>query len=147
MSNNAPVKLRLATQDDVPFIFSSWLKSYRNSNTTRHIPNEIYYTNHHVVIEKIIAENKVLVACSESDDDQIFGYVVTGDYEGFFMIHYVYVKHSFRSMGIGRALLNATGHDASKASLTTHWTRAIEKLAPDLGVVFHPYLLPNIKES
>ncbi len=147
MTTKLPIRLRTATQEDVSFIFNSWLKSYRQSNFARSIANEVYFNEHHKVIEDLVRTNKVTVACSESDSNQLYGYIVAGTHEGFFVLHYIYVKHSFRAMGIGSMLLNSFEHDPSVASVCTHWNRVCDKLGPKYGMVYHPYLLFNQEPS
>ena len=146
-SKELPINLRTATAEDVPFIFNSWLKSYRNSHFCKLVVNEIYYNEHHKVIERLIKKSKVIVACNRDDENQLYGYIVADEVEGFFALHYIYVKHSFRNMGIGEALLNSFEHDPSVASIYSHHTRLCDKLAPKYSMVYHPYLLINKEES
>ena len=96
-----PIKLRNANSEDVSFVFNSWLKSYRNALACKNVPNEIYFNEHHKLIERLVKDNKVVVACSETDANELYGYIVAGQSEGIFVLHYIYVKHSFRNMGIG----------------------------------------------
>jgi len=142
-----PIKFRAATQEDVGFIFNSWLKSYRNSQFSRFISNTVYFTEHHKVIERLVQENKVIVACDEKDSNQLFGYICAGNVEGFFICHYIYVKHTYRNMGLGKELLNQFSHDASTAGLYTHHTRIADRLAPRYNLVYHPYLAFPAKDN
>ena len=146
--NKLPIRFRAATQEDVGFIFNSWLKSFRNSNYARYISNTIYFTEHHKLIEKLITENKVIVACNQEDPNQLFGYICAGNVEGFFICHYIYVKHTYRNMGLGKELLNQFNHDPATAGLYTHHTRIADRLAPRYNLVYHPYLaFDNKKED
>ena len=147
MSSNLPIRIRPAIQEDVPFIFNSWLKSFRHSHIGRLVTNEIYFNSQHKIIEKILQENTVMVACNQEDPSQLYGYIVAGDVEGHFILHYVYIKHTYRNMGLAKTLLNTFSHDPSTASVYTHHTRVAEKLASKYNFVFHPYLLFNMKES
>lgn len=147
MTAPLPIKYRAATQEDVGFIFNSWLKSYRNSNFARFISNTIYYTEQHKIIETLISENKVIVACNEQDSNQLYGYICAGTVEGFLVCHYIYVKHTYRNMGIGKSLLSQMSHDPSNAALYTHHTRVADRLAPKYNLVYHPYLAFPTKES
>lgn len=146
--NKLPIRFRAATQEDVGFIFNSWLKSYRNSNFSRFISNTIYFGEHHKLIEELVSQNKVIVACNTEDPNQLFGYICAGEVEGFFVCHYIYVKHTYRNMGLGKELLNQFNHDPAKAGLYTHHTRIADRLAPRYNLVYHPYLaFPNKKET
>lgn len=136
-----PIRYRAATAEDANFIFNSWLKSYRYSQFSRLIANEVYYTEHHKILESLVKECKVIVACNQDDPSQIYGYICAGELDGFLVVHYVYVKHSFRNMGIGKSLLNVFDHDPSTAAIYTHNTRIADRLAPKYNLVFHPYVL------
>ena len=145
---NDQVRLRPLIEDDLPFLFNSWLKSYRVSHFADKITNTIYFEDHHKLIRRILQDSKVLIACNPSDPSQLYGYVVAGEEDGILVVHYLYVKHTFRNMGIGKTLLDATGHSTDKAGVYTHHTRMADKLASKQNFVYHPYLLfdlPNLE--
>ena len=143
MSKNLPIQLRLANEEDVPFIFSSWLKSYRNSYFAKNITNTVYYAEHHKLLEKVIKSNKVVVACNPDETTQIYGWICAGYTDNIFTLHYVYVKHPFRGFGVGKTLLNAFEHDPSFAAVYTHNTKAADKLAAKYNMIYHPYIIIN----
>ena len=146
MSQNNPIRLRPLIEDDLAFIFNSWLKSYRFSHLAEKITNTIYFADHHKVIERLIEDSKVVVACNEEDPSQVYGYVVGGALDGIALLHFIYVKHTFRNMGVGKTLLAAMGHDKEKAGVYTHHTRMADKLAAKYNFVYHPYLMFESKE-
>lgn len=143
MSKQLPIRLRLANDEDIPFIFNSWLKSYRNSYFAKNISNTIFYSEHHKLLEKVINQSKIVVACKEDEPDQIYGWICAGKTEGIFTLHYIYVKHPFRSFGVGKALLNAFEHDTESAAVYTHHTKVAEKLAAKYNMIYHPYVIIN----
>ena len=141
-------RLRPLTEEDYPFLYNSWLKSYRFSLFAERITNTIYFEDHHKLIEKILNNSKILIACNPSDPSQLYGYIVAGEEEGGLVVHFLYVKHTFRNMGIGKTLLDAVGHSSDTASVYTHHTRMADKLASKHNFVYHPYLLfdlPNLE--
>jgi hypothetical protein len=140
---NELVKLRPANENDVGFIFNSWLKSFRKSNFAKNIDNTIYYENHHKLIEKLVKSNPVIVACDSKDETQLFGYICASNSSGILVIHYAYVKHSFRNMGVCKLLLSSFNHSKDVASIYTHHTNASEKLSSKFNSVYHPYLLKD----
>ena len=140
-------RLRPLIDEDHAFLFNSFLKSYRFSPFAEKITNTIYFEDHHKLIERIIENSKVLVACNPSDPSQLYGYILAGEEEGVVVIHFVYVKHTFRNMGIGKTLLDAVGHESDKAAVYTHHTRMSDKLASKYNFVFHPYLLFALPEA
>lgn len=138
MSN---VRLRTANDEDLPFIFNSWLKSYRFSHFAEKITNTIYFSDHHKVIEKILKNSIVMISCNEDDPSQMYGYAVGSQVDGIFVLHFIYIKHTFRNMGLGTMLLESYGFDSDNASVYTHHTRIAEKLAAKYNFVYHPYLM------
>jgi GNAT superfamily N-acetyltransferase len=139
------MKLRLAEESDVGFIFNSWLKSYRSSYFAKPISNTIYFSEHHKVIEKLAKTSEILIACNQDDPSQIYGYACAERVDGVFVIHYIYVKQTFRRMGVAKALLESFDHDYSDAAVFTHNTSIADKLAAKYNLVYHPYLLINVE--
>lgn len=137
-----PLKIRRANDEDIPFIFNSWLKSYKASGPiSKGVVAAIYYENHHKLIQKIAMRATVYVACDKNDPTNIYGFMAGEYIEGILVIHYVYIKHSFRRLGIAKELFNSFNHDTSSASCYTHFTRAIERIAERYNMVYHPYLI------
>ena len=135
-----PILIRKAVAADVPFIFSNWLKSYRDSNFAHCISTTVYFTEHHRVVERLLKSCDVYVACNEKDTSELYGFICAQQLEGILVIHFTYVKHIYRMLGIGTMLLNSLNHDASKASMYTHHTRPCKVLAPKFRLVHSPYL-------
>lgn len=147
-AENLPIRIRNINAEDVSFVFNSWLKSYRFSTFAKAIRNEIYFNNHHKVVEKIIARSANFIVCDQNDPGQIYGYIVAERVDGFLVVHYLYVKHTYRNLGIGKLLLDQVGYEPNTASLFTHMTDSSSKLAPKYNFVYHPYLMhEEIKEE
>lgn len=139
-----PIRLRAGLEADAPFIFNSWLKSYRFGDLAKHCDNSVYFAEQHKLIETLLKRCKTLVACGDKDAGEIYGYIVYEQVEGLLVIHYCYVKHTFRSMGMARELMVEAGHKRSEsAALFTHYTDIMKKLADKLNLVYHPYILTN----
>ena len=100
------VVTRQANAQDVPFIFSSWLKSYHNSNFALSIPSTMYFKEQHKLIEQIITRSTVLVAVNPEDQSQIYGWICADTAGAVPIIHYLYVKHPYRKFGLGRMLVD-----------------------------------------
>ena len=131
--------VRRAVPDDLGFIFSTWLKHYKqHSDLTKHITNSVFYVKYHKIIEKLLAKSLVVVAHPPGRPEVILGYaaleMLTPP-----VVHWVYVKGPWRRFGIARLLLE--GLDVAHCSFT-HWTRDIESFRERWPTaVYDPYLL------
>jgi len=135
-----PISLRPANAEDVGFIFNAWLKSYKSSKFCENIPNEIYYAEHHKIIENLLKNYNVIVACNQEDPSQLYGFICAGNTGNVFTIHYAYVKYTFRKMGIGKAILKGFNHNPEYAAIYTHRTRICKKLEGKYNLIYHPYV-------
>lgn len=136
----AIIKIRKATEADVPFIFSSWLKSYRSSFFGQNISTTIFYNEHHKVIERLLKSCEVWIACNDNDSTELYGFICAEVQQGILIIHYTYVKQLFRTLGIGKMLLRAINYDSSKATIFTHNTKHGQRLANRFNLVHSPYI-------
>jgi GNAT superfamily N-acetyltransferase len=117
-----PVKFREIQETDLPFVFNSWLKSYRNSKEGKLLKNDQYFLEQKNRIEALLEWSKVVVASDPEDEWHVFGYAVATQVQGTSILHYVYVKQPFRKLGIGKALVNAVSEPNAPAVFTTHPT-------------------------
>lgn len=122
--------------DAKSLIYATWLRSYHSASLrTKTIPKDTFFREHHKVIDRILdrPETKVRLAVMPDDPSVVFGWAVT---EGPDVVHYVYVKPSFRKYGIARALLSGI----SAPFTYTHETFVLRDLYPRLeGCGFNPY--------
>lgn len=133
------VQVRKATEADVPFIFNSWLKSFRSSVTAKSISNPVYFDFHHKTIEKILQKSDVVVLCDAADPSQVFGYLVHQDIDGVRVLHYAYIKFAFRGIGLCNLLLKEANISKENGGFYTHDTHNSAKvLGPKF--VYNPYL-------
>jgi hypothetical protein len=137
---NSQVHIRSATEADVPFIFNSWLKSYRSSNFCKAVSNPVYFEFQHKAIEKLLQRSQVFMLCSAEDESQVFGYIVCEEVEQIPILHYCYVKFAFRNMGLCNMLLKHAKLDKSKGGFYTHDTHAATKVFGKSKFVYNPYL-------
>ena len=93
-------ELRPAGPDDLNFILSSWLKSYRRSDFAKGITNQTFFRYHQDLINQILRQNEVTILASAEDDTQILGYMVHASESP--IIYFTYVKNPFRRMGLCR---------------------------------------------
>jgi ribosomal protein S18 acetylase RimI-like enzyme len=100
---------------DADFIYSTWIKSFAESN--RSVPKPIYNLSQRSRINKILEDQTsyVLVACPEDTEELIYGYLVGTATN---VIHYMYCKMDYRQQGVGKKLLEHL--DMNEPILYTH---------------------------
>lgn len=130
------VLLRDPSGEDVPFILNSWLKSARNVGDSRHMSNDVYYTNYRDECVKKLKAGFVTVACNPDIPSQIFGWAAASDTA----LHYVYVKEPYRKRGIAgqlvRHLFPEWGREPTKITTVGRFHR---EWGPKYNLVFDPY--------
>jgi hypothetical protein len=124
------VVLRQATADDTSFIYSSWLKSYRN--TQKHVNSETYFKGQHDLITLLLNNSSVIVICPEDDPESIVGYMVYSDD----VLHWIYVKSVFRNLGMAKTLMSVFPNGEPKQF--SHFTPAVYFLLKE-SCTFNPY--------
>ncbi len=147
MESKADFALRDVQKDDLPFIFNSWLKSYRDSPAMGGIPNTVYYAGQHALIEALLERSRVVVACAKDDPTQIMGYALAEYVDDVRLVHWVYVKHTFRGFGIGRALEGAViGLPSSSPVHYSHRVKTTDRLLKNrTAYVYNPFYLMQVK--
>ncbi len=134
------VRLRNATEADVPFIFNSWLRCFRNSPPTMGCPNPVYFAQHHKLLEGLCKRATIVVASNDKDLGQIYGYLCCEKIEGSLVVHFMYVKETFRELGIGRMLMETQGWTKETPIFYTHRSRICNQLESSFLMVYNPYL-------
>lgn len=136
------VEIRPLKKEDHAFLFSSWLRSYKQSRFAHRIKNDIYFMWHHILIERLLSRPSVSVhvAHMKGDADIIFGFLVseTMNQEPR-ILHYVYVKDDFRGFGLARELFNAAKLRAPV--YFSHWTYLADPIVEkhQATLVYDPY--------
>jgi hypothetical protein len=89
---------------DRDFIISSYLKSFRTSGENTRMTNDVYFYNFSKIIEKLLDRVKCLIACDIDDSSHIYGYILYEFVDDIPIVHYIYVKYTYRFMGIAKRL-------------------------------------------
>jgi hypothetical protein len=133
---NAEIKIqfREAVENDLELVFSSWLKSYRCSQLARTIPTTAYYEGHHKVIERLVVKSRVICAVDPEDSNHVYGWCCWENTTTP-VLHYVYVKFSFRRLGIGLKLIQ---QPTAGEFVYTHETSSFKAMCQ--GGRYNPYL-------
>lgn len=139
----AQIYLRDATEHDVSFIFNSWLKSFRAGTLCKYVDNTVYFSEHHKLVEKLLKRSTTKIACNPENPEDIYGYITHESIDGIFCLHYAYVKHTFRNLGIFKQLLASTDFTGETVGLFTHSTSVCGSMGPKFKLLYHPYILIN----
>jgi hypothetical protein len=139
-----PIKYREATEGDMPFIFSTWLKSYRNSDWARQMSNDIFYSQHKAVVAHLLSKAQITMITSDTQDDEIYGYTVASVIGSTSVVHFCYVKYNFRKLGLMSGLVKHLGYFKADVNFITHLPRRYKQLQAKLGLEFNPYMLLDI---
>lgn len=138
------VIVRPGVVEDVPFIFNSWLKSYRDASAVQGVPNNIYFPKHHDVIERVLAGQglQVLVVCNKEHPEQIYAYLVASLENAELTIHWLYTKHPFRRLGMATQLYKTLIAMVPKSAAPvqySHRTHVGGQLANSNQLTYNPY--------
>jgi GNAT superfamily N-acetyltransferase len=109
-----PHVLRPMRSSDEGFVFKGWHRSYLDSDLARAPSTDAYYDAQRAVIATCLARGTVDVACWPEDEDHLLGFVAHAGA----VVHYVYVKETFRRRGLGRALVEHAARDAPEVFVT-----------------------------
>jgi GNAT superfamily N-acetyltransferase len=134
MSDKPQFVVRTGNEEDWNFVYATWLRSFkRSSYFAKHIQDALFFENHHKIVEAILRRGALVrVATPAEDPATILGYLV-GEGE---VVHFIYVKKSFRGFGVARSLLSQTSHD----SQFSHWTYDADYLLKKYPkAVYNPY--------
>lgn len=141
-----PFATRQIRQNDIPFVRSSWLRSYHKfligKTGPRGVSPPVYNLEHPQLIMRLLERSVTCMACNPEDDDHIFGYICWEMLDRP-TIHYLLLKHEYQHCSMARGLLKTmiavTGNVPMWAS---HWTPLLNKLVPaELRIEFNPYKL------
>jgi len=145
------IKFRDHTEADLAFIYSSWIKSFREINIKKIREGDevkeyktgcalwdidVYFKRQRQIIDRVIPVSFVSIACSPEDAGQIIGFIVYRDYSPEIrIVSYVYVKHNFRKLGIARRLYEQLG----PCRVATHGGVSTRKLIQKAELVYDPF--------
>lgn len=149
MSQKPLIKFRELDDEDRPFIYNSWLKTYRKESVyAREMTAEVYYDNQRLVVSELLDQSKVLVVCNPEAEFQVYSYIVYEVSNDAIVIHFAYVKLPYRNLGLAKAMMAVIqGHNLDGADLpiiATHATHTFHKLAPKWKLTYNPYLARNV---
>ena len=130
MTGHNLVDARTSLPTDTAFIYDSWFKAYWKATACKTTSFHIYKSGQNALISRLLGRAGSVVAFSPEVPDEILGYAVL-EYQ---TVHFVYVKPSYRKMGIGRGLIRGCDR------YTQHMGALGALFAEKCGLQFDPYL-------
>lgn len=135
------ISLRPATEQDLPFIYSTWLKGLYygwphcpSKGLLGLTPYPTYRGAYRSVLQGILARNRATVACLTDSPDVVVAYSIVSPDET--TVHFVYTKRAWRKLGVARSLV------PRDARYVTHLTRIGLSLLSKLPrAEYNPFLL------
>lgn len=98
------VIIRPFEESDRRFVEASWFESYLKALRLPELPFEIFKHGMNARIARLIENSDVRIAAARAFPDEILGYAVLDKTTP--VMHWLYVKASFRRNGLGTKLLN-----------------------------------------
>ena len=141
---NLPVKIRSLKEEDESFIYSSWLKSYRNSDFASQVSNDIYYSSHKKIIEDLMNNNNVefKILCEPDDEEHLYGYLAYEKLGAINIVHFIYVKYNYRKFGLAKQLMEDSIDNLGEQDLyCSHAPKSFKSLKEKYKLVYTPYIL------
>ncbi len=139
----AETYVREPEPEDLPFIYSSWLKSLQPSLSM--IDKSIFFKYHKRLIDSILRRSQVIISVNPNELGQIFGYAVFEHVHNRVMIlHFVYAKHTYRRLGIATELYHLVAgmrKDHDNPCVASHTSAAMRDFLNHWDLVFNPYVL------
>lgn len=144
------ISFREMNASDIPYIKSTFLRSFRNSSFTNLTSNKSYFGFFSPLFEELILSPNTVVglAVNPEDESHIYAWCVWEKQGPVQILHYVYTKTSYRKFGIAEDLLKATGFNLGEPFFYTLFSRDCDSLRRHYKqAVYNPFLLLQAKNS
>lgn len=102
---NFPKQLRSPHPTDLPFILNSFTESYKDSKYNP-IYGMAYFYYFRLLLNKLISKSLITIICNPDDINQIYGYAIYQIKDDKLIIHWIYIKYTFRKLGLAKYLYN-----------------------------------------
>ncbi len=130
--NGLEIVIREPQPGDINFLLSTFLKGlFYGSKFWGLVDQEAYFSNYEPFIKNLMVKSQVKVACLDDDQDVILGYCIYN----VSTCHFIFVKKSYRKLGIGR-MLWPEGIDT-----VSHLTDQGDSIRKKMNLKFNPFLV------
>ena len=131
--------IRSIRKIDEDFIYHSWLHSVR-------CPTKAVSAMTRSLIDSLVEDKTISIWCPDDDENHIIGWMAYGQIEETPLLHYTFVKKSFRNNGVGTDLIKSIYPDRSNQVFCTFWSHNLQTMnARDKwNIKFVANLLPAV---
>lgn len=132
------IQIRPPKPSDLNFIQSTFSKCIKKeSSLGRACSTKIFFSEFHGVIDYLLSNASISIACSPDDESVIFGYLIHEPKT----IHFIYVKAVFRNLHVAKELIESAfqGEKTLKFSFSTNDAKRIQATHPNL--IYNPFSL------
>ena len=134
------VLYRVGKPEDINFILSTWLKSFRKTHDNKRMHNDVYYPNQTKLIERTLQQAKTLIIANKLDPSHIYGYIVYEGTPSALILHYAYIKRTYRRFNLFNNALESILSGDNEIIIGTHANDMFDLLAPKYGLIYNMYM-------
>lgn len=136
-----PIDIRPANVNDIPFILNTWMKSHRDSAECRDIEYVAYHEHMRQTVVDILNRANVIMAVNPDDADQIYGYLCVEYVDEITLLHYGYVKYTYRKLQVFKQLAaSMIPQFGVRPLIVTFTNRAFADKKEKFNMSYNPYL-------
>lgn len=125
----ADIEFRPYSVSDIPCIRSNWANSfYKGNQNHKLIPPHDFHMAHRSIIDRFFMRpTATIIVCSRAGDpDLILGWIALEILPSATLIHYIYVKFTYKGQKLTRELLSKIPKD--KPIIATHMTEKASRI-------------------
>lgn len=137
MDGEADLTFRPHSEEDLPFLHSSWGSSYyAGCSVTRFISPKEFHEFHRPIRERFFSREgaRVLVCCDPNDSWHILGWIAVEAIPSATILQYLYIKDTFRREGLAEALLKR-----AIVTLPVFYTHLTDRAAKIIGLNYEKF--------
>jgi GNAT superfamily N-acetyltransferase len=127
-------------ETDKNIILSSWAHQVREVEPLKNLTREVF-REHMQKCLRALDENIVLTASNSEHKEQIYGWCCGAKRGSASVLHFIYVRKTWRQQGIATTLLKILCPQVGEEIIYfTHQSRGAERLKKKWKLVYNPYL-------
>lgn len=141
-----PITIRAAVEDDLHFIYNSFLLTTRDALPASLIPKDIFFHNKPKEVDDILEVSNTIIACQPDSEDIIYSYLIYSILNDNLIIHLVYTKAAFRKLGVAKRLIESIVPGfQDNIIITTQISKSLLAMKKKYKIIYDPYCLNILK--